>query len=123
MLQRFGNSESMLAENLDDDDMMFETTFARFENLPTEQRASRRSGHKKVDDDHHRRLKTRELAEMKNNEALATRKQRTKFVMAQFKRHIEDGLHTKEELKDELDKARERQVGNRSQSNSFMRMF
>ena len=83
----------------------------------------RRSGHKKVDDDHLRRLKTRELAERKNNEALATRKQRTKFVMAKFNRLIEDGLHTKEELKDELDKARERQVGNRTQSNSFMRMF
>lgn len=78
---------------------------------------------KKVDDEHLLRLKTREVNEAKDREALVKRKQRSNYIVDAFKRLTDDGRVNKEEMKEELDKARERQIIKQKAKSKIKNMF
>ena len=105
---------------------MFESALARFESGPQGKNSlhnKRRSGLKKVDDEHLLRLKTREVNEAKDREALVKRKQRSNYIVDAFKRLTDDGRVNKEEMKEELDKARERQIIKQKAKSKIKNMF
>ena len=90
-------------EPLNDEGIMFDAAMAKFELRSRDQNSfshMRRSGHKKIDDDHLIRLKTKQMEESKNKEEMDSRKQRTKFVMEKFSQLIEDGKLTKDQMRE-----------------------
>ena len=78
----------------------------QFENKPEEQKRStheRRSGFKKIDDEHLIKLAQRQASELKYLKEREMRQQRTKFMLEQMQKTIEDDQQRKEVLRPEID--------------------
>ena len=91
---------------------MFESQMIQFEQKPEEEKRSthgRRSGIKKVDDEHLIMLAKRQEEITRNKKERDERIHRTSFIRQMFEKLKEDGKETKEELKDQIELARERQ--------------